>query len=230
MKNIFYKSYIIYHNKILILNFYSRKVCFLLFIFFSILYYQILLKKYNINLFNEFFKFKIKFDLPLNYKLEKKLKIGIYSFCIKNGGRARITALLVNYFEKVKFFNIFLLTRKAIQENEYFIPQNIQRIIINNNLFKIIIKKKIDILIYNLSNDYEINLLNNLKNLKTIFYIHSSIFNRIYSNFSSFKKLYQCYSNSEYIISIIPFENDFLFRNWGINSLLMNNFITFDYN
>jgi glycosyltransferase involved in cell wall biosynthesis len=29
---------------------------------------------------------------------------------------------------------------------------------------------------------------------------------------------------------LIPFENDYLFKKWGINSILMNNFITYKYN
>jgi glycosyltransferase involved in cell wall biosynthesis len=42
--------------------------------------------------------------------------------------------------------------------------------------------------------------------------------------------LYKAYKNSKYIISLIPFENDYLFQKWGINSILMNNFITYNYN
>ena len=42
--------------------------------------------------------------------------------------------------------------------------------------------------------------------------------------------LYKSYKNSKYIISLIPFENDYLFKKWGINSILMNNFITYKYN
>ena len=43
-------------------------------------------------------------------------------------------------------------------------------------------------------------------------------------------QLYRIYKNAKYIISLIPFENDFLFKKWGINSILMNNFVTFEYN
>ena len=32
-----------------------------------------------------------------------------------------------------------------------------------------------------------------------------------------------------YIISLIPFENDFLFKKWGINSILMDSYITYNY-
>jgi glycosyltransferase involved in cell wall biosynthesis len=42
--------------------------------------------------------------------------------------------------------------------------------------------------------------------------------------------LYKVYQNSKYIIDLIPVENYYLFKKWGINSLLMNNFITYEYN
>ena len=40
---------------------------------------------------------------------------------------------------------------------------------------------------------------------------------------------YKLYQSSKYVISLIPFENDYIFRNWGINSILMDNFMTYDY-
>ena len=43
------------------------------------------------------------------------------------------------------------------------------------------------------------------------------------------KSLYSSFKNSKYIISLIPFENDYLFPIWGINSILLNNFITYEY-
>ena len=45
-----------------------------------------------------------------------------------------------------------------------------------------------------------------------------------------FKNIYKSLQNSKYIISLVPFENNFIFKNWGINSILMSNFITYDYN
>jgi hypothetical protein len=80
-----------------------------------------------------------------------------------------------------------------------------------------------------LSFDDEIKLLNNVKNTKVIFYLHLSIFDWIYGNYTRFKNLYKNYRNSKYLISIVPFENDYIFKKWGINSILMNNFITYDY-
>ena len=100
----------------------------------------------------------------------------------------------------------------------------------NNNIFKEIKKKQLDILIYQLSNYTEVDSLNKLKNLKIIFYIHQSIFYWIYYNYLDFKNLYKLYHNSKYLINLIPLENNYLFKKWGIKSILMTNFIVFEYN
>ena len=91
-------------------------------------------------------------------------------------------------------------------------------------------KNKIEILIYQLSFSNEIKILNNLNNVKILFYQHLGIFDWIYGNYSIFKSLYGEYINSKYVVNIIPFENDYLFKKWGINSILMNNFITYNFN
>ena len=117
-----------------------------------------------------------------------------------------------------------------IEEDEYEIPNKIQRFTIKNNLIKIINKNKIDILIYELDNIEEIIKLNNLMNIKVIFYQHSSSFDWFYDNFTTFKSIYKAFHNSKYIVSIVPFDSDYLFNKWGINSILMSNFITFDFN
>jgi glycosyltransferase involved in cell wall biosynthesis len=100
---------------------------------------------------------------------------------------------------------------------------------VNNNLVKLTIKYKLDILIYQLNNIKEIKALNKLKNINTVFYQHSSLFYELYSNYSYFYNLYKEYQKSKYIVSIIRYENDYLFNKWGIKSILMNNFVTFDY-
>lgn len=148
------------------------------------------------------------FNLTIINKNNKKIKLAVYAFCIKNGGRARVTSLLINYLIKIKLFELFLFTKIEKEENEYKIPQNIPRIIIRDNIIKIIKKKRIDILIYQLSFYDEIKLLN---------------------NYTQFKNLYKNYRNSKYVVSIVPLENDYIFKKWGINSILMNNFITYDY-
>ena len=172
---------------------------------------------------------KNNLNLTIINQINKAIKVAVYAFGIKNGGRARVTSLLINYFKAIKIFKLYLFTRVEKQENEYLIPEFIPRIVIKNNIIKIIKKLKIDILIYQLCFDDEIKLLNNYKNINVIFYQHLSIFDWIYGNYTRFKNLYRNYRNSKYVVSIVPFENDYIFKKWGINSILMNNFITYDY-
>ena len=91
-------------------------------------------------------------------------------------------------------------------------------------------KNKIDILIYELDEIEEILSLNNYKNIKVIFYQHSSSFDWLYDNYTMFKSIYGMFYSSKYIVSIVPFDNDYLFNKWGLNTILMTNFITFDFN
>ena len=72
--------------------------------------------------------------------------------------------------------------------------------------------------------------MNKKQDIKVLFYIHSSTLDWIYANYTKFKKIYKEYLNSRYLISLVPFENDYIFRKWGLRSILMDNFITFDYN
>ena len=202
-----------------------NKTLIILFLFF----YSFKLKiNYDIKNKN-FLLIKNNFNLTIINQIKKQIKVAVYAFGIKNGGRARVTSLLINYFIKIKIFKLFLFTKVEKQENEYIIPQFIPRIVIKNKIIKIIKKYKIDILIYQLSFDDEIKLLNNFKNIKVIFYQHLSIFDWIYGNYTRFKNLYNNYRNSKYVVSIVPFENDYIFKKWGINSILINNFITYDY-
>ena len=200
-----------------------------LILLFLLFFYSFILK-INYDILNiNYLAIANTFNLTIINKNNKKIKLAVYAFCIKNGGRARVTSLLINYLIKIKLFELFLFTKIEKEENEYKIPQNIPRIIIRDNIIKIIKKKRIDILIYQLSFYDEIKLLNNLKNIKVIFYQHLSIFDWIYGNYTQFKNLYKNYRNSKYVVSIVPLENDYIFKKWGINSILMNNFITYDY-
>ena len=200
-----------------------------LILLFLLFFYSFILK-INYDILNiNYLAIANTFNLTIINKNNKKIKLAVYAFCIKNGGRARVTSLLINYLIKIKLFELFLFTKIEKEENEYKIPQNIPRIIIRDNIIKIIKKKRIDILIYQLSFYDEIKLLNNLKNIKVIFYQHLSIFDWIYGNYTQFKYLYKNYRNSKYVVSIVPLENDYIFKKWGINSILMNNFITYDY-
>ena len=75
----------------------------------------------------------------------------------------------------------------------------------------------------------EIKQLNTLKDIKVIFYQHLGIFDWIYGNYTNFKLIYKDYRYSKYVINIIPFEKEYIFKKWGINSIYMNNFMTYDY-
>lgn len=195
----------------------------------SIGYYHKTIKAKYISIHDIYSKIKKKLNINLYKDLKKKIRIGIYAYCIKNGGRARLTSILINNFYKFKIFKLYLFTKIDKEKNEYKIPNNVQRTVVNNNLVKLTVKYKLDILIYQLNNIKEIKALNKLKNINTVFYQHSSLFYEFYSNYSYFYNLYKEYQKSKYIVSIIRYENDYLFNKWGIKSILMNNFVTFDY-
>ena len=194
-----------------------------------LLFYSLVLSEYSYNLKQKYLKIQKKLNITFFNHIKNKIKIGIYTYCLKNGGRARITSILLNYFHKIQIFNIYLFTQVNREENEYKIPNDIKRTIIKNNIIKILHKIKIDILIYQLSNTDEINALNKINSFKIIYFIHSSAFYWIYFNYTLFKSIYKAYTNSKYVISIIPFENDYIFNNWGIRSILFSNFITYEY-
>ena len=156
-------------------------------------------------------------DLNLNLfeKLNNKINLGIYSFGMKNGGRARLTSILINYLNNLKLFKICLFTILSKQDKEYLIPGDIKRMVIKNNikyLNKIISKNKIDILIYNLNNDREINYLNTKTIPKIIYYQHTSFFYMLYYNYTYFLSLYKEYQKSKYIVSLVPIENNYIYN------------------
>ena len=101
-------------------------------------------------------------------------------------------------------------------------------------MVQILKENYIDILIYQFYSAPEIEQLNKLSNTKTIFINRSCFLHWIYYNshysYYIFNNIYKAYKHCKYLISLVPFENDYLFKKWGINSILMNNFITYDYN
>ena len=142
---------------------------------------------------------------------------------------SKINIKNINNIEKLEIFNIFLFTKRDKEKDEYKLPNDLKRIIIKKDLIKQIKKNKLEIFIYQLSIHEDIRLLNNLHKVKVIFYQHLSVFDWIYGNYIIFKTIYTDYINSKYVINIIPFENDYLFKKWGINSILMDNFITYEF-
>ncbi len=210
------------------------------YIFLKLLYLFIfifLIKINNINIFYKnqqiyysYIKYKIYNRIKAK-KIFKNIKFGIYIFSLSNGGRERITSLLINYLYREKIFDIYLFTNTYKNPYEYKIPDDISRVKVSGieDLKNKLIQKNIDILVYQ---DYyirDMEILNNLKKVKIIYYIHSTFIFWIYCNKRVLKRLYNQYKNSKYLISLIPFENDFLFKKWNINSILMNNFITYNF-
>ena len=214
MKYINYKE-----NHLLLYIRIIKKSIFIIFIFFFCIinYYNLISYNYN-----------YLFQKDKNFN---KIRLGIFANSLKNGGTERQTSLLLNYFNKVKIFELFLFTKKEKEKNEYIIDENIPRFIIKNNFTEILIRQNINILIYQTYDVKDIKKLNKLKNIKTIFINRSCFLHWIYYKYYFFyKSVYKAYKNSKYVISLIKFENDYLFKKWGINSILMNNFIPFDYN
>ena len=199
-----------------------------------ILSFYIIYIKVKLQLNNDFLKIQKDLKFKFQKKLKNKIKIAIYCRSIKNGGVERLTSILLINLNKMKVFNIYLFTILNKEDDEYIIPKTIQRIIIKVNKIKYLIininKKKLDIFIYQFYDSNAILILNKLKKTKTIFYNHSSFFIWIYSkHFYMFNTTYKEYANSKNVISIIPFENNYIFKKWGINSILMENFMTYNF-
>ena len=161
------------------------------------------------------------------------IRVAFYCDTLKYGGVERVTSLLINYLSNERNFSFYLITNKGKLEGEYIIPKNIKRIFLygkNWNLIRTIIIQRIDILIYNFYEVKEIEKLNKLKKTKVIYYDHSSFLLWIYTkNYNFQKTVYNIYRKCNYVISLIPLENDYLFKKWGINSILMDNPTTYNY-
>ena len=200
----------------------------------SIIIYSKIIKIDYLLIHRNYLKIHKFLDLSFHQKINNRIKIGTYSFYLKNGGRSRVTSFLFNYLSKIAIFDLYFFTNTVKDNNEYLFNQNITRILIKRytikNLIKKIRNKKIDIFIYQFSDFVEIKIFNNLKNIKIIFYQHQSLFFWIYANYTNYKYLYKVYQKSKYIISLIHLENDYIFKKWGIKTILMNNFITYDFN
>ena len=161
------------------------------------------------------------------------IKVAFFCNCIKYGGIERVVALLVSLLSREKNFIIFLITSSKILENEYYIPNNVKRISLSEqkiNIFQFNIREKLDIIVYNFYDKKVLRKLNTLKNTKIIAYDHSCFVYWIYYNQYKFEDtMYKAYKDCKYVISLIPLENDYLFKIWGINSILMDNPLTFEY-
>ena len=173
----------------------------------------------------------------VKYHHKHNLRVAYYTYSLKGGGTERVTALFINYLSVESDFDLYVFSQKKKEKFEYKIPQNIQRIKINGNeiistknLIKKLLIKKIDVFIYQFPYGNEIKILNKLKNIKIIIFSHFCFLTWIYFYQNHcFKELYNAYKESKYIVTLVPFENDFIFKKWGIKSILMNNLITYEY-
>ena len=194
------------------------KHCIILFIIFAIISFK---------------KVKNHFSSKYDIRSLFKIRVAFYCMSLKYGGVERVTSILLNYLSKKKLFTLFLITTKPRLDDEYPLSDNIIRISLSNhkrNLFKQIKKEKIDILIYNFYDKNEIKRLNKLKKIKVIYYNHSSYFIWLFYHIFNFEKsIYNVYKNCKYVLSLIPLENDYLFKIWGIKSIFINNPSTYEY-
>ena len=187
--------------------------------------------------FHKIYILILAFMILNDYKYDfnsKIINVAFYCRSIRNGGVERVMALLINLLSEEKIFNLYLITDDGKFEDEYHISKNIKRIDlpeIKMNIFKIIQREHIDIFIYNYYYKPDIKKLHKLKKTKVIVYNHSSYFFWIVTqNIYKFEEsIYETYKDCKYVISLIPIENDYLFKKWGINSVLMDNPLTFEY-
>ena len=169
------------------------------------------------------------------YKDVDNIRIGIYTYALKGGGTERITALMLNYLSMESDFKIYAFSQKQKEENEFSIPNSVKRTYIerksSSKRLRIELKiKRIDIFIYQFPEGEEIKFLNTLEKVKIIIYSHFCFLTWLYFyEIHNFKTLYNSFKESKYVVSLVPFENDYVFKKWGINSILMENLITYEY-
>jgi hypothetical protein len=204
-------------------------------IFIIFIFFYLILFKRNQNLFFSIFKnINTKDKTKSKKELDNIIRIGIYVHSLTNGGVERNTALLLNHLSIIKNYEVYLFYNIK-NHNEYRISLNIQRININinsekNTLKRKLLNKKINIFIYQQYDERIMLMLKSLKKVKIIFYNHSCFLFWLYSHdLTIFSCAYNQYKNSKFVISLVHFENDFVFKKWGIKSIYMNNFMTYEY-
>jgi len=127
-------------------KFFKKNVLIKLFLFF--IYFVIftlkLKKNLKVNIIELNKKYKniqIKLNLSFQNIIKNKIKLAIYEESLKNGGRERMTSLMLNYLNKAKFFDLYLFTKQTKEDNEYKIPSDIKRIILKNYKLKGLVRE-----------------------------------------------------------------------------------------
>ena len=172
-----------------------------------------------------------------NEETKNTVKLALYINSLSVGEIERFTSLLINYLSKQPIFDIYLFYNKDC-EDEYYINSTVHKIKINLHSTQILrtklVENNIELFLYqfDIINDIKmLNKLSEIKDITTIFINYSSFLYWIYNNdLNSFTTLYDAYRKSNYIISLIPYENDLLFKKWGIDSIFMNIIMPHDIN
>ena len=172
-----------------------------------------------------------------NEETKNKVKLALYINSFSVGEIEKFTSLLINYLSKQPIFDIYLFYNKDC-EDEYYINSTVHKIKINLHSTQILrtklVENNIELFLYqfDIINDIKmLNKLSEIKDITTIFINYSSFLYWIYNNdLNSFTTLYDAYRKSNYIISLIPYENDLLFKKWGIDSIFMNIIMPHDIN
>ena len=206
-------------------NYFIKRIIICIFIFYIFIKLKLIC--------NDTYFYKINKRYNLNSK--NKIKLAIFAYRWIGGGVQKFTYLLLKYFSKLNIFDVFYI--KKINAEIVTHLNNIKYIfidgnghILENNLINILIQNNIDIIIYQFKFRNEMNRLIQLNKTKTIFINHSCFLLWIYTHdYNIFNNVYDIYKNSKYVVSIVPFENHFLFKKWGIHSIYMNNLISYDY-
>ena len=127
IKNIYFlQNECLINTKILIIfNIILKTFKFWIFIF-ILLFIIIFNTSFFCELNNNYFMMQKDLNLTFQKPINKNINIGIYAYRIKDGGRARITSLLLNSLYKVKFFNTVKETWVHLSKNrisEYFLEK-----------------------------------------------------------------------------------------------------------
>ena len=78
---------------------YKIKFLILLIIILLIKLYRIFIEEYILEINNNYIKVQNELNLNFNNKIKYKIRIAIYAYTLKNGGRARVTSLLIKLFQ-----------------------------------------------------------------------------------------------------------------------------------
>ena len=144
MKNENYKNILLNNKyKLFIIHklFYKERFLLNFILLFSIYIMKKYTKTQNLILKENYSKFQKSLNITLYNEIINKIRIGIFTHSLRNGGIQRMSALLINYLYKSNIFNLYLFSQKNKQSDEFFIPNNVKRILSQNINLIIYLKK-----------------------------------------------------------------------------------------